>query len=96
MGGEAVLGGAVLGRDDCTILVILWTACVECPRKFPHTFPRQYPSVFEISRMEGFSRGRLSGTSFPVPVPLEILGHGTGLLVEEEMWLSMEVQGMFM
>ena len=55
-------------------LVILWTACVERPGKFPG----KYPSMFEISRMEGFKRGRLSGTSFPVPV--EILGHETELL----------------
>ena len=51
---------------------------VERLRKFLQTFSRKYrTSVFEISRMEEFSRGWLSGTSFPVPV--KILTHGTGL-----------------
>ena len=56
------------------------TAWFEHPRKFPRTFPCKYPSVFEISRMEGFSLGRILWTSLLVPVPGKILGHGTGLL----------------
>ena len=55
------MAGYFTGTDTSihsSILVILWTACVERPRKFPRTFHRKDPSIYVlcclISNFEAF------------------------------------------
>ena len=62
------MAGYFTGKDTSlysSLLVMLWTVCVERPCKIHGTFLRKYPSVFEISRMRDFRRNGYRGRVSP-------------------------------